>query len=158
MIEIKIDNQTAMTGAFRRLAATAGNLRPALDDIGERLAESTKRRFSTSTAPSGKHWKKNRPSTLARKKNPLPLVRLGDLQDTIHYRASGQRLEVGSPMIYAAAQQFGARRGAFGKTRHGVPIPWGDIPARPFLGISRQDSSNILDILADHLKNSLARG
>jgi len=32
-----------------------------------------------------------------------------------------------------------------------VPIPWGDIPARPFLGLSDEDRSGILDIVSEAL-------
>lgn len=59
-------------------------------------------------------------------------------------------LLIGSDREYAAVQQFGARKRQFGKA------PWGDIPARPFLGISSKDESTILDIislsLTDYLK------
>ncbi|MFM8333842.1 MAG: phage virion morphogenesis protein, partial [Candidatus Methylumidiphilus sp.] len=48
---------------------------------------------------------------------------------------------VGSPMVYAAVQQFGASKGAFGKN-----VPWGDIPARAFLGLSDADSAAIVKI------------
>jgi phage gpG-like protein len=60
-------------------------------------------------------------------------------------------VEVGSSLEYAAVQQLGARRGQFGRTRRGAPIPWGDIPARPYLGISQADSSAILDIISQYL-------
>lgn len=150
MIEVKIDNLEAIQSAFRRLASKTESLKPALDKIGEHLVETTKQRFGASVSPDGRRWKANKPSTLAGKTNPLPLVRHGDLQDEVHYRAGNDRVEIGSPMIYAATQQFGAKRHSFGKG-----APWGDIPARPFLGVSRDDSANILDILTQHLQDSL---
>jgi len=52
-------------------------------------------------------------------------------------------------------QQFGAKKGQFGKTRRGAPIPWGNIPARPFLGVSVSDRSDILAILAEHLRKAI---
>lgn len=36
----------------------------------------------------------------------------------------------------------------------GRPIPWGDIPARPFLGFDDKDSANVLDVITDHLERS----
>ncbi|MEW6427320.1 MAG: phage virion morphogenesis protein [Thermodesulfobacteriota bacterium] len=74
------------------------------------------------------------------------------LGNEIHYRADGRSIVVGSSLIYSATQQFGARRGAFGRTKRGAPIPWGDIPARPFLGVSDDDRRNILDIIEEHLE------
>ena len=155
MIEIRIENLAAIEQAFRQLADRTGNLRPALDEIGEHLAETTKHRFQTSTSPEGRRWAENKPSTLASKRGNLPLVREGDLQDEIYSRATGSEVTIGSPMIYAATHQFGARRGSFGNTGSGVPIPWGTIPARPFLGVSTDDARNILDILGDHLEQAI---
>ncbi|MBI2313576.1 MAG: phage virion morphogenesis protein [Betaproteobacteria bacterium] len=73
------------------------------------------------------------------------------LGSEIVYRVSGNTLLVGSALEYSAVQQFGAKKGAFGKTRRGAPVPWGDIPPRPFLGISDADRAGILDIMNDYL-------
>jgi phage gpG-like protein len=54
-------------------------------------------------------------------------------------------------MVYAAAQQFGMKKGYAGRNSKGRPIPWGDIPARPFLGISDYDKATILDFIAMNL-------
>ena len=62
---------------------------------------------------------------------------------------------VGSPLIYAGVHQFGAKKGAFGTTSKGSPIPWGDIAARPFLGVSNDDEREIVDIILDHLTDSI---
>lgn len=45
----------------------------------------------------------------------------------------------------------GAKRGAFGVSRRGGPLPWGDIPARPFLGLSADDRKTIEEIVRAHL-------
>ncbi len=63
----------------------------------------------------------------------------------------GRAVEVGSNRIYAAVQQFGQPKGASGRTKRGSPIPWGDIPPRPFLGVSSDDREAIADILSDYL-------
>jgi len=47
-------------------------------------------------------------------------------------------------MEYAAMMQFGGTKSEF-------PNLWGDIPARPFLGISEDDKTDILTILERHL-------
>lgn len=56
-----------------------------------------------------------------------------------------------SNLVCAAAHQFGMSQGYAGKTKRGAPIPWGDIPPRPFLGVSEEDGDRILDILRDYL-------
>lgn len=151
MIKIEIDDR-AVLSALNDLLRRGQDLRPAFQDIGELLVASTKRRFSEGEAPGGTPWAPNKPSTLARKHDARPLIGASHrLSTEIHYRATADSLEVGSPMEYAATQQFGASKGKFGATRHGVPIPWGNIPARPFLGLSQADERNILDTLNEYL-------
>ncbi len=38
--------------------------------------------------------------------------------------------------------------------KRGAPIPWGDIPARPFLGLS-DDEADVRDIVARYLVDAL---
>lgn len=75
--------------------------------------------------------------------------------DGSNCRVSNSTVEVGSTMAYAAVQQFGAKQGAFGKNKKGRPIPWGDIPARPFLGLSAKDKQDVLAILNEHLAKAM---
>lgn len=145
MIEVKIDSK-AVIDALDRLARSAANPRPALLAIGESLVVSTKKRFESSTAPDGNKWAPNKPSTLKRKKGDKPLIgKTGVLAGDIHYAVDGSGLQVGSLMEYAAMQQFGGKKSKF-------PSLWGDIPARPFLGISEADEQMILDTVNDYLQ------
>ena len=57
---------------------------------------------------------------------------------------------IGSSLIYSGVMQSGAARGAFGRDRFGRPIPWGTIPARPWLGISREDGEAITEIADEY--------
>ena len=165
MIEIKLDDQAIRT-ALDALAKQTTNLKPAMQDIGEYLTLATKKRFDKSEAPDGTPWAANKDSTLVNylkkrggltgkkatralaKKSPLK-GESGDLARQLHYNASNNTLEFGSTMIYSAIQQFGAKKGQFGKA------PWGDIPARPFLGLSDTDKTNIVTILQNHIKKGL---
>lgn len=159
-IRIEIDDDAARA-ALERLAELGGNLRPAMEDIGELLIVRTRERFAASTGPDGTPWAPKSPVTLeryrARRVNaPKPLI--GEsrrLSSEIHKRVGDNEVSVGSALIYAAVQQLGAARGAFGRTARGAPIPWGRIPARPFLGLSTQDRADIVDILVEHLEGAL---
>jgi phage gpG-like protein len=177
-IRIEVDSRPVLQ-ALQRLVASVGNPAPVLNEIGEALVETTKRRFDTSTGPGGERWAPNAETTLLRYLNAFKgsrrkkdggltakgAARLGakkpligetrSLSTTIAPVVNGAVLEIGSPMEYAGVQHFGAKRGTFGTTRHGAPIPWGDIPARPFLGLSASDESMVLDILHDHLAAAL---
>ncbi len=174
MITVEIADK-GVTQALTRLSKTADNMPSILDQIGEYLIDSTKQRFRTSTAPDGTRWAPNTQVTIleymgkfsgsytkkgklskrgaerARDKKPL-FGGTGVLNLTIGKKIVGNdTLLIGSPMEYAAAQQFGMKKGYAGTNRRGSPIPWGDIPARPFLGISDQDKGVILDMISMNL-------
>ncbi len=170
---IKIDiTDSGVQQALNRLANAGTSLHPALREIGEFLVDSTRQRFATSTAPDGTRWAPNTETTIlmylgrykgsfskrggrltkkgaGRASGKRPLIgETGDLSRQISYKIEGNdTLYIGSSMIYAATQQFGAKRREFqGKA------PWGDIPARPFLGLSDSDRSTILDIIGNFLR------
>jgi phage virion morphogenesis protein len=167
MITIQV-NDKAVLQVLGELSARAKDLRPALKEIGEDLVESTRKRFASATAPDGTAWAANSPVTVARylgqsagsyKKNgdlskkgaaalssKKPLTgESRDLQRTINYQFEGKTgVSIGSPKVYAAMQQFGGKKSTY-------PNLWGDIPARPFLGLSTADSANIVDIVGSYL-------
>lgn len=157
-ITIRLDT-LRVSEVLTRLAAGARNPAPLYKAIGEDLVQSTRERFATSTAPDGSRWAPNTQATFlahlarfsgtARKDGRLsakgsgvvmgkkPLVgESHQLATQIYYNITAGGLEVGSPMEYAAMQQFGGKKAEF-------PHLWGDIPARPFLGLSRQDEDTI---------------
>ncbi len=167
-IKIAFDDARARA-ALASLREKTGNLRPVLLAIGEDLEESTKRRFSTATAPDGTPWAPNTETTILRylgvtrgnynKDGSLSkkgTARLGakkplsgesrSLSTTIHHQVRGNVLEVGSPKLYSGTQQFGAAQGSLGPN-----APWGDVPARPFLGLSAEDRSMIERLILDYL-------
>lgn len=155
-VELEFDN-AAVLSAIRGALAKLTDPRPMLLDIGEALVNSTRDRFSAQRGPDGQTWKSLSPRYLETK-SPNPgkiLQRRGDLVRQIFPQVEGATLLVGTDRVYGAVHQFGALKGAFGKTRRGAPIPWGDIPARPFLGISDDDAAEIIAITRDHLQARL---
>ncbi len=185
MITIKINDQEILQ-KIQRLQHTGSDLKSAMEDIGEYIVRSTKKRFSEGKAPDGTPWKPNTEATilafLSRRaggstrrrgekagnyynkdgrlnkrgagvvmgKKPLigESKRLGT---GIHYRADANSVAVGSSLEQAAVMQFGAKKGEFGRTSRGASIPFGDIPARPYLGLSDDDKSKVMEILQEHL-------
>lgn len=142
------------------------NLRPVLAEIGEDQTESTKRRFSTTKAPDDTPWAPNSATTIARygdlfarKKDGTHAKKIAAkiagkkpltgetraLATTINYQiVSDNEVGIGSPMVYAAMQQFGGKKSDF-------PHLWGNIPARPFLGASEADKINIADLVRSYM-------
>ena len=142
---------------LRALAEAGHDLTPAMRDIGEYLVRVTKDRFADERDPDGAPWAPLSEATKARKRRNAGriLTEHGYLGGGIVYQAGASEVEAGSPLIYAGTHQFGAEAGSFGSTAGGRPIPWGDIPAREFLGLSEADRDEIEDILRDYLLSQL---
>lgn len=149
MIRIDVDDRRVVE-ALNELIQRGHNPRPALQEIGEYLITSTKQRFRDRKAPDGTPWAPNAPLTIARKGNrDEPLIgETGRLRNEIRYRVSGSGIEWGSNLAYAAMQQFGGQKENYPHLR-------GDIPARPFLGLSEEDETTALEIVNDWLAEAL---
>ena len=151
-VRIEIDDAQARA-ALDRLVKAGADLTPAMKEIGETLINSTRQRFFDHEAPDGTPWAPLTETTRRRKTRNVNkiLTEEGTLRGGIAYQAGADSVLVGSPDVRAGTHQFGAAEGAFGTMANGAPIPWGDIPARPFLGLSDEDRSEIVAILLDHL-------
>ena len=155
MITIEI-NDAPVTAALDRLAAQMEDMTSIMSEIGEVLVNSTTRRFGEGVSPSGVRWAAKSPVTMAaygaRKSNRIDARPLfgpsGMLNSTISAEHGPDYVQVGSGRVYAAMMQFGGTRGAY-------PNLWGDIPARPFLGLSDDDQGEILEIISDALAAAL---
>lgn len=174
---IELTDRSALD-SLRAFIERARDMRPVLAEIGEDMAESTKQRFDSATAPDGTAWAPNSALTLARYSANFARNKDGELTKrsaaklagkkpgtgetrmlatTINYQIHGDdSVGIGSPMIYASTFHYGAKSGEFGfgvyATRQGsFPIPWGDIPARPFLGASEDDKANIERLVHSYL-------
>ncbi len=155
-------NDTAANAALDELAQLLGDMTSPMQDIGEFLTKTTKDRFGAGTSPDGVPWAPKSEVTKEgyRRRgdhvDDRPLFGpSGSLSSLIHYEATPTSVRWGSPMIYAAVMQGGAAQGAFGRTLRGGPIPWGNIPARPFLGLSDSDRAGVLEIIAEYLSGAV---
>lgn len=131
----------------------------AMADIGELLLSSSQDRMLRGENPDGSPFAPRSPATLARYAKlglsfGAPLNVSGDMRNHLFYEASKEGVEYGSNAIQSAVMQFGAAKGAFGTASNGSSIPWGDIPAREFIGISEEDQSNIVLELEEWLQDA----
>lgn len=146
-------------------------MRAPLAEIGAHLAESTRQRFVTSTAPDGSRWAPNAEATYlgllssrdarkdgrinargtARVRNKKPLVDTGGLSGlnptgqgiTWQLLPDGSGVDVGTNR-FAGDWDAGAAVHQFGSRD-------GRIPARPFLGLSSEDEDASLRIVERYL-------
>lgn len=153
MAETRIEFDLSPAEALlKEVASRVTDMTPVMADLGEVLIASTKRRFPDGVGPDGSAWAPNSEATLARKRGTKPLIgETGMLSQQIFYEASPTGVSWGSNLIYAAVQQLGAGKGVFGTMANGSPIPLGDIPARPYLGVSEEDQVAIVTTLEDYI-------
>jgi phage virion morphogenesis protein len=134
--------------ALTTLARKVSVIQSALKNIGQALELSTRDRWDQEIDPNGQKWEALKPSTLkrkAKKKKPLKILLQDDhLRFTINSQVEGDSLTVGSPQKHAAVHQLGGPAGRKSKQF--------TMPARPFLGISKADESEIVATIRDHLK------
>ncbi|MCY4427386.1 MAG: phage virion morphogenesis protein [Halieaceae bacterium] len=155
-IDIELDNKRVLA-AINRLIQASTDLTPAMRVIAGHLEAGVERAFATETAPDGKAWPALSEVTRERRaaKGKWPGKKLQvqtDLLGSITSDHSATEAVVGTNLVYATTHQFGANKGAFGITSRGAPIPWGDIPARPFLGISADTETQVVDAIGDFLR------
>jgi len=162
MFSVQI-NDTASDG-LEELARALMDLTPVWADIGEDLLVSHQDRIARGEQPDGSPFAPRSPTTIKRYQKMglsfgAPLNQSGDMRLGLHYATSPNSLELGSGAIQAAVMQFGAKKGAFGSyqgegfggTTPTISIPWGDIPARPFLGLSDEDQDAITAAVGEWL-------
>lgn len=172
MIRVEIQHDE-IGPVLDRLAASLTDMRPVMQEIGDALVYETGQRFERGVSPAGVPWtpkSKTTIETYRRRGGSVsfkPLIGPTKvLSTTIHHHAETNSVEVGSNAIQAAVMQFGAAKGAFGSyqgkgfggTTPTISIPWGDIPARPFLGLSDIDRSNIIETVNEWLARIAAEG
>jgi len=125
--------------AFNRLVDLGQDLEPVFDDIGQYLKQTHRYSWDNEQEPDGTPWEELLPETWAKKKNPKMLRDSNDMLRDLITQSSSDALEFGLNTDYAVYHDFG--------TKH--------MPARQLLGVSAEDNEEILNIIADHIKDSL---
>jgi len=156
MIKVELQDKD-INAALSKLEQATTDLSPALKLIGRKLVESTEQRFIEKRAPDGTPWLGNADSTIKGKGFDHPLVgghqdgdtgrRTQMLQQQNHAQVADNVLTVGNTMEYSAMQHFGGEKSKF-------PHLWGDIPARPFIGLSADDREMVVEQLTDAIERA----
>lgn len=74
------------------------------------------------------------------------------LSGSVVARHTAEEAIAGTTDIRAATHQFGAKQGEFGTTSRGAPIPWGDIPARPFFELRDDDIEEMMELVDNYFE------
>lgn len=134
--------------------------RGVLNSIAEGLRTSTMERFQSEKTPEGVSWK---PSIRAKESGGKTLAKTTVLKTSIHSQADDNGLAVGTNDIRAATLQFGDTRTIRAKNSKYLTFKVGgqwrkatsvrvSIPARPYLGISKEDELDIREQLEEVIK------
>lgn len=155
------------------------NLKPAMEIIGEIVTASVLRNFEVGGRPKWAKLSVVT-KAIRRKKGKWPgqILRQSGALSKIVYQASNTRAVISANEEYAATQHFGAKKGEFGtvtvvqhvrehmrkhksgksykvsahsRTRRNVPVPWGDIPARRFMLVQKEDRREITTALEEYI-------
>ncbi|MBW4708629.1 phage virion morphogenesis protein [Roseobacter sp. YSTF-M11] len=163
MVDVKF-NDAEVEAALSELSARLSDMTPVFEVLGDLLEDSTEKRFDEGVSPEGIPWAPKSQATIDNyirqglSVDPRPLH--GPNLDTLPLRrsffhdAGRDQLVIGTNKIQAAVMHFGAAKGAFGTTSRGSPIPWGRIPARPFVGISSSDRAAIVATVEEWLEEA----
>jgi phage virion morphogenesis protein len=159
LIELEIDPGSDLDEGLRRLIDAGEDLTPAMKEIAAHLEAATRLRFETQTDPEGRPWK---PSERVKEHGGQTLTLTGDLRSSIGSRYDATSAEVGpersfGAAVYAAIHQFGGVIRAVHKKAlsfGGRVVAAVRIPARPYVGFTRDDPAAFAEILRGHFTSA----
>lgn len=139
-LQVQVDGLDRLQALLERLASI--DLGDLLTQVGGVIESQTRMRISTEKrAPDGSAWLRLSDERYAAIKalhsSGGLLVYGGDLRDSIMFEVEGDTLNVGSNMVYAAAHQLGHE----------------DLPARPYLGLSKDNEDEIESVVGGYLRD-----
>jgi phage gpG-like protein len=141
-VNLSMQLDDGLRRAIADLIAAGSSMRPAMQRIGDDFTAEVQLGFRDGTDPWGNKWAPLSPLTVSRRRgnSSTPLRDNGILGNSITpSNATANSVEVVTMDIRAPTHQFGASKGAYGRTSRGGPIPWGAIPARAFLPIRNNE-------------------
>ena len=146
------------------LARSFGDLEPLMADIGLYLESATIDRFDTETAPDGSAWDK---SIRAKETGGKTLSDSGQLRGSITSQPASDHVVVGTNKIYAGIHQYGGTIRAKSAPFLMFELPGGlglrkvkevEMPARPFLGLSAEDQTEVVALAEDYAQRAMGPG
>jgi phage virion morphogenesis protein len=161
-------DDSAFRAPLERLIHANTDLAPLMRSIKGFMLDRVEENFAQEGRPK---WAPLSPVTVKRRGNSGPILqRSGQLAASVSGISDATSATVGTNKIYAKTQQFGAKKGQFGqfsmllsakqkttfKRSPVINIPWGDIPARPFVALTTEDQGEggLLGLVIRYEKNA----
>ncbi len=147
-ISVKIDGERRVFDYLAKLAKVAGENSKVWHQIGNILYDDVLNNFDRERTPDGTPWQK---SWRAKLQGGKTLQNTGRLRDSIQLVVKGNQISVGTNVKYARVHQFGATIRAkgggyltFKGAGNWAKVRSVSIPARPFLGLSKDGEQGII--------------
>lgn len=148
-INIKASGISQLKQKLKAQAEKLSNLQPFWQVVGMYVQKQTiKERFDKEQSPDGTTWKPLSPARIKQRMkrhksgNMKILQDVGELRRSVKYEAGQTYVRIGSNLKYARTHQFGR----------------GNIPARPFLGVTPNERQHINDMFRAYLKRHVFSG
>jgi phage virion morphogenesis protein len=144
---IEVDDKQVRAALDRIIAFGTAAILEFYRDVGEEMLIRTRARAAREEDPQGIPWVPLSPRYKRykdRKRPGVPKLKFDShmLSDMLSYQATAAELLWGTNAEWGATHQFGD--------------PDRGIPARPWLGLSGDDASAIVDIALEHLQDAVA--
>ena len=163
-IEVKFDDKEIKQMLNAITVSLGGDMSGLMKNIGIYVVDETKKRFDDQKDPDGQPWEPLKPETLKAKKTNKILIEQGKthgLQASINYTAAKQSVTIGANKDYAAIHQFGGvikprKKKALSWVGHGGKRFIAKnitIPARPYMGINKENETVIMDIILAYMES-----
>jgi len=133
-----------------------GDGKPLFTMIGRHVKTDVQLRFREQKSPDGVPWI---PSQRVIEHGGQTLRLTGRLRNSITYQADHASVEVGTNVIYAARQHFGdgsRTQAIFNALKAGRTVSRAGMPARPFMGLSKQGGEGLVDAVNGFLGKTWA--
>ena len=148
-INIKAEGINSLKQSLQSRIDRLQNLQPFWQLVGMYVQKQTiKERFDREQSPDGTKWKALAPATVKHRmrRNKSGYMKIlqdtGELRRSVTYEAGQSYVRIGSNLKYARTHQFGR----------------GNIPARPFLGITSNERNHIKGMFREYLKRHVFAG
>lgn len=144
-VSVQVASDDRVSAGLKKIALSfdAKKLASVLDEIGASNVTETQDRFEKESDPGGQKWHELSDETKARRRargqTTIHILNdRRDLFDSITHKVHLTGVAVGTNRVYGRVHQEG----------------WAErkIPARPYLGVSKEGQKEILQIVQDHLE------
>ena len=161
-LTIMIKGLDALLLKLKSIETKSKNYKPLLEKIGKDMKTKTAMNFRSQKSPDGVSWEKS-------KRDGQTLSDTGALRGSITYSTDSSSVAVGTNLKYATTMHYGAKKGSLGSGRanvksftrkNGVKVkthtrrfisPWGNIPARPFIGIGKSMEKKYKKMIKEYI-------